>query len=265
MKHKIQPIIEKIGSGKPIVGIVGAMHGNESGPQIIEKLKKTIKPKKGTLVFLTANTKAREKNVRFVDEDLNRAFPGKKNGNYEQQLAHELTKIGKKFDYLIDLHSCSMESAPFCIIRSFAGEDMQLAKCSKLPFVVVYPRTTQGGGSFIDYVKCGIGLELGLHDKKSTVQDGYKAVLNILKSLEVIEGRVKKNQQKILKVIGHLERKEGITMREDIKNFQKIKKDQIIGTKNGKPLYAQNDFYPVLYKEKSYTNTYGWIGEEVRV
>lgn len=265
MNNITKPLVHIIGSGNPVIGIVGAMHGNESGPAIIEKLKKTVKVKKGTIKFIVANRQARAQNVRFLDEDLNRAFPGSKTGNHEQRLAQELIQIGKDIDYLIDLHSCSMESLPFCIIRSFDGEDMQLARESGLPFIVVYPQTTQGGGSFIDYVGCGIGFELGLHDKKETIEAGYNAVENILKSMGIIEGTMEKRQQKVLQVTGHLERNETIEMRDDLVNFQLVKKGTVIGKENGRPLRAQKDFYPVLYKEKSYTNTYGWIGEKVRV
>lgn len=265
MKKTTKPLVEIIGSGKPVIGIVGAMHGNESGPTIIEKLKKTVIPKKGTIKFIVANRQARAQNVRFVAEDLNRAFPGSKTGNHEQRLAQELIDIGKDIDYLIDLHSCSMESAPFCIVRTFDGQDMQLAKQSGLPFIVIYPQTTQGGGSFIDYVGCGMGFELGLHDKKETIEAGYRAVRNILKSMGVIGGEREESEQKVLQITGHLERNETIEMRDDLANFQLVRKGTVIGRKNGKDLLAQKDFYPVLYKEKSYTNTYGWIGEEVRV
>src|SRR5690242_12123871 len=109
--EQIQPIIDIKGKGKPVIGIVGAMHGNESGPAIIEKLKK-LKVRK-TIKYIIANPEAREKNVRFIDSDLNRSFPGKKDGNREERLAYQLRKIGKDIDILIDLHSCSMESKPF--------------------------------------------------------------------------------------------------------------------------------------------------------
>lgn len=257
-------MVTAIGSGKPVIGIVGAMHGNESGTAIIENLLKKIRLKKGTIKFIIANREARKANVRFLDEDLNRAFPGDKKENREQRLAQELLKIGKDVDVLIDLHSCSMESAPFCIIRSFDGKDMQLAKQSGLPFIVVYPRTTQGGGSFIDYVKCGIGFELGLHNKKETIQAGYNAVIHILKNLHVIDGKMKAQRQKVLQVTGHLERREGIVMKDSLKNFKLIKKGESLGRIDGKSLRAKSNFYPILYKEKSYVNTYGWIGEEVK-
>lgn len=264
MKNITKPKVTIIGSGKPVIGIVGAMHGNESGPTIIQKLKKTISLKKGTIKFIIAHPEAKKKKVRFIDEDLNRAFPGNKKENREQQIAQILLELGKDIDILIDLHSCSMESAPFCIVRSFDGPDMQLAKKSGLPFIVVYPQTTQGGGSFIDYVPCGIGFELGLHDKEETIQAGHGAIMNILRHLEVIEGAVREIKQKILKIAGHLERTKDIEMLESLVNFSFIKKGTVIGKKKGKPLYATKDFYPVLYKEKSYVNTYGWIGEEVK-
>lgn len=265
MKQRIQPIIEKLGKGKPVIGIVGAMHGNESGPAIIKKLKSTIQLQKGTVVFIIANTKAREQQVRFIDEDLNRAFPGQKDGNHEQQLAYELMQIGKELDFLIDLHSCSMESAPFAILRT-TGKDMKMSKASGLPFLVVYPLTTQGGGSFIDYVPCGIGFELGKHNKKSTIEAGFQATLSVLGYLGFIEkSEMRKGEQRILRVTGHLTKEKGLKMNDSLSNFKLVKKGEVIGIKNKKEIRAEKDFYPILYKEKAYTTNLGWMGEEIRV
>lgn len=261
-----KPIVETIGKGKPVIGIVGAMHGDESGPAIIDRFKKTIQIKKGTIKFIIANPQAREKNVRFLDSDLNRCFPGKVNGNREERLAKQLITTANDVDYLIDLHSCSMESPPFCIIRSLDGNDMKLAKKSGLPFIVFYPLGIQKGGSFIDYVKCGIGLELGLHGKKKTIEDGYHATMRILKNLGIVANKTRKGKdQKILKVVGHIDKEKGIGMEPHIANFKIIKKDEVIGMKNKKEIRAKESFYPVLYKEKAYTDTLGWMAEEIDV
>lgn len=271
MKKQIQPILEIVGKSKPVIGIVGATHGNESGPAIIEKLKKELCLKKGSIKYIIANPEARKINVRFIDSDLNRSFPGKKNGNKEERLARQLIEIGKDIDLLIDLHSCSMESKPFCIVRSFDGEDMKVAKMSGLPFIVVYPLVTQGGASFIDYVKCGVGMELGLHGKKQTIYAGINAAKRILSLYPCINTSLQKQaqlsnkKQKILKVTGYLQKEKGVVMSNKLQNFKLVKKGTVIASKGGKEILADRDFYPVLYKEKSYTTNNGWMAEEVIV
>jgi succinylglutamate desuccinylase len=50
------------------------------------------------------NLKATEHNQRFMDQDLNRSFPGVQGGNYEQNRAFEITKQLQQADFIIDIH-----------------------------------------------------------------------------------------------------------------------------------------------------------------
>lgn len=263
--NSYKPQITIIGNGKPVVGIVAAMHGNESSPVIIDQLKQQITLQKGTVIFITANPYALSKKNRYIDTDLNRIFPGKAGGNIEEQLANELVRIGGQCDYLLDLHSCSMESQPFCIIRTPAGEQLELAKKTGLPNIVVYPKLTQKGGSFIDYVSCGIGLELGLHGKERTIRDGYHAVLRVLLSLQMIEHVYNENvKQKIYTVTGHLAHCNAFQPNNEIQNFQLIKKGDIIGRNKKHIRRAKYNFYPIMYRQKSYNKILCWVSKQLQ-
>ena len=57
--------------------------------------------------FLIGNPLAMEKNIRFVESDLNRSFPGNISGTYEEKRAVEILKVIKKYEFIIDLHSTS--------------------------------------------------------------------------------------------------------------------------------------------------------------
>lgn len=58
---------------------------------------------------LIANPKAMYLNQRFVDQDLNRSFPGKAGGNYEENRARELGKVFPEYDLVIDFHQTFAE------------------------------------------------------------------------------------------------------------------------------------------------------------
>jgi succinylglutamate desuccinylase len=258
-------LITKIGTGKPVVAVVGGMHGDESGTQIIELLKKKIILKKGSVVFILANPYAIKEHIRFINADLNRVFPGKENGNIEEQLANKLVLASKKYEYLLDLHSCGMESEPFCIIRKKSGKQLELAQKTALPNIVVYPQKQQQGKSFIDYVSCGIGLELGLHKKKETIKNGYNAVLSVLSKLDMLEesiGEEKVIIQNMFYVTKHLYKLKKFTTNSKIKNFQLVKKGTILGFSIEKARRAREDFYPVLLGEKAYTNILCWVAKK---
>jgi hypothetical protein len=64
-----------------------------------------------------------------------------------------------------------MESEPFCIILKEVRKTVRTCSKAALLNTVVYPQKQQKGKSFIDYVSCGIGLELGLHKKRLSKMD----------------------------------------------------------------------------------------------
>ncbi|MBS3094157.1 succinylglutamate desuccinylase/aspartoacylase family protein, partial [Candidatus Pacearchaeota archaeon] len=65
--------------------IICCLHGNEIyGLEVCKD--------QSLFPFILANEKALKENKRFIDSDLNRSFPGKADGNYEERRAFELTK-----------------------------------------------------------------------------------------------------------------------------------------------------------------------------
>lgn len=98
----------------PVVGITAVIHGNElNGVPTIHRVINEIDVSQlsGTLVAVPCvNVPGYLRFTReFSDgKDLNRTFPGKKNGTVSQVFAYEIMhKIIKCFDYLIDLHTAS--------------------------------------------------------------------------------------------------------------------------------------------------------------
>ncbi|NLU09890.1 MAG: succinylglutamate desuccinylase/aspartoacylase family protein [Tepidanaerobacter acetatoxydans] len=93
----------------PHILIIAGLHGNEiAGIKAAEKLK-TLVLKRGKLTIIPkANIEACSNNIRYpyYMQDLNRSFPGKKQGTDTQKLAYELyTFIEKQSpDIILDLH-----------------------------------------------------------------------------------------------------------------------------------------------------------------
>lgn len=98
----------------PVVLITAGIHGAEYiGIQTARELSKELDPEKinGTIVFLlVANPQAAFSYTRlFVPEDgknLNRAFPGKKDGSLSEKIAYTIEhELHSQADYYIDLHA----------------------------------------------------------------------------------------------------------------------------------------------------------------
>ena len=97
----------------PILTLVAGVHGTEYVPIIaLQKVVDEISAKelKGTIVLVhIANMLAFSNRTVYINpvdnKNLNRIFPGKKNGTISERIAYTMTnEIFKKSDYLIDLH-----------------------------------------------------------------------------------------------------------------------------------------------------------------
>lgn len=84
--------------------VIGGMHGNETLGLEVVKLFQS----KPVLAIdtLLANEQAIKANSRFIEQDLNRTFPGDGTSKaYEPRRAAEILKIAKKYDVVLDFHN----------------------------------------------------------------------------------------------------------------------------------------------------------------
>ncbi len=221
--------------------VIACVHGNEQyGLEVIKMLPPSCS-------FFIANKKAIEENKRFIDTDLNRCFPGKKEGNNEEKIAYELMTTLNEFDEVIDLHSTSEECPLFGIITKPNNEKIELAKRLGLQKLVIMSPGYASGRALIDFVKKGISLEVGPHERKENVQD----TVNAIKSL-VVEATTGEIQLEIYEVFDII-RGEGT--KPLIGNFDEVKKGQPIAILPDKSMQeALFDFIAILVGEKSYNN-----------
>ena len=96
--------------------IVCNQHGNELlGDQLKDYLQKNNSPILKRLTFYNANPLAKNKKVRFIDTDMNRAYTNLNNANlnHEQKMAKKLSAKVKSYKLVIDLHTtvCNQPSA----------------------------------------------------------------------------------------------------------------------------------------------------------
>lgn len=222
------------------IGILVCVHGNE---QYGLKIKEILNNK---FEFIVANPLAVEKNVRFVDANLNRVFPGNKNSNlYEEKRAFELAKEIDNFSKLIDLHSTSEKMDLTGIISyPFDKEKMDFVKSLKLKKLVLMPESFDEGTSTDKYHNCCVCIEIGPHDGKNISLEVINLLENIGENISYFDGEV----FEIFKVIS--KEKNCISY---VKNYKFVKKgDPIMQNLDGEIICADFDFYPVLANEISY-------------
>lgn len=192
----------------PHLLVTGAVHGNETcGPTAIRKIMGQIeadalKLKKGRVTFVpVCNPQAYEKNVRFIDSNLNRSlFPNAQPHNYEETLKSSLCGYLESADVLLDLHSYHVGGKPFIFVGENGGEELAFAKSLGAENIVYGWQEAYGATSDEEMRKAtgtteyarlygayGVTMECGGHTQEHTPQVAYEAILRALTHLGMIE------------------------------------------------------------------------------
>lgn len=240
------------GYGRPVVGIVACLHGDEKlGKHVIRRLK-SIPLKKGTLEFIIANEEAMRRNERFIDDDLNRSFPGDEYGSYEERLAVDLREGLANYDYVIDIHSTTAKTEDFMITTGKDEETRRLASYVPLNKVVrMGPKITKGT-SLIENVRCGISIEF---DRRTEIQSAFGKVAACLTNLGSFAGIAEKTDQETYLAYNKMKKTEQNSKLELV-NFRQTTivrgfKYRVMGREISCPTLRET-FYPILFGERAY-------------
>ena len=178
-KLKIPIIVERSKIDGPVVLFTAGLHGDEiNGIEIVRQMitRKINKPKRGTIICIPVINvfgfvnKSRE----FPDgRDLNRVFPGSKNGSLASRFAYYLLKeVIPNVDYCIDFHAggASRFNAPQIRIVPNNAELKELSDVFNAPFTLYSKNIT---GSFRNSCdKLGVKMLLFEGGKSMDINNG---------------------------------------------------------------------------------------------
>lgn len=142
---QVPVIVERSHHDGPVVLLMAGMHGDEiNGMEIIRRIirKGYNKPATGTVICIPVFNIFGFLNVMRVlpdGRDLNRCFPGAKNGSLASQFAyHFMKEIAPKVDYVIDFHtgSAARNNMPQirCVFKDTVS--LELARIFNPPFII---------------------------------------------------------------------------------------------------------------------------------
>ncbi|GAA0713303.1 succinylglutamate desuccinylase/aspartoacylase family protein [Aquimarina litoralis] len=201
-KVEIPIIIERSKKSGPTVLITAGIHGDEiNGVEIVRQIisKKINKPAKGTIIcipllnvfgFLSMN--------RFFPDgrDLNRVFPGTKNGSLASRFAYQfVNEILPVADFCLDFHTGggSRFNAPHIRVDGKNERLMNLAKVFNAPFILLSENLE---GSYRGTcAKKGVDILLfeggkSQNSNRDIAKEGVLGVLRILNHLEMLKPSV---------------------------------------------------------------------------
>ena len=269
------------GKTGPKIVFFGAIHGNEyCGSLAIKKIIGDLESSSlnliyGSVLFVPiCNQEAQSKNVRFIDEDLNRIFRKTDTPkSHEEVLANELTTFIDQSDILLDIHSMQAEGPVNIFVDFPTIENRKFAKALGAPYAILgWPELyTNKGQGLVSYDttaytnkvgKIGILIECGQHSDPKAVDVAYDAIIRTLADFNVIsdignKSVVNIDMKEITMTDLFIKNAEGDHFVSEWKHLDKVSVGQVIAEREtGEKILANYDCVMVLPKLK------GLVGRE---
>lgn len=150
------------------VHFIAGLHGNEKSP--VRAMRDQ------SFEFTLGNPPAYEKNVRFIDFDLNASFK-RAGDDYEAKRAAELLELIGENEIVVDFHTTSAVTESFVILTDI--NMLPYAEFTGLKHAVLMTHNIKSGHALINH-RNGISIELSGYD----TEDSYNETRSILSRLE---------------------------------------------------------------------------------
>jgi len=198
---EVPVIIERSKNPGPVVLITAGIHGDElNGVEIVRQLisKEINKPKCGTTICIPVVNVFGFLNMapEFPDgRDLNRMFPGTKNGSLASRFAFQFVQeILPIADFCLDFHTGGASRFNVAQIRVKKGDkhSIELANIFKAPFTIVSTTITKSYRETCS--KMGIPILLfeggkSQDSNKEIAKQGVEGTMRILDHLNMLKSK----------------------------------------------------------------------------
>ena len=256
--------VETLGDGEPEVAIVGGIHGDEPcGPTAVEALLDADLDVERPVKFIVANEEALSHGVRYVDEDLNRAFPGSRDADtHEGRLAHDLLNELRGCE-ICSLHSTRSYAAPFALVEETSG--FARSVCSYLSVEALVETVQFSEGRLLGYPDV-VELECGLQRSATAADNAKRLSREFLVATGVLSGDEEPHRRHPLPVFRmekQIPKPEATTYEVFVDNFERVAEGERFAAADGEPMYADRPFYPVLLSAYGYEKVFGYAGDLV--
>ena len=266
--------IYELGEGTPEVAVVGSVHGDEPcGQRAIERFVAGEPSVERPVKLVVANEEALDAGRRYLDEDLNRAFPGDpKAESHEGRLAHDLVRElrGKT---VLSLHSTQSYAEPFALVDEV--DAVSRAICPHLPMEYLVETGPFSTGRLIDHAHT-IEVECGLQGSEEAATNAYWILRAFLSATGVlpapVEGDVEpplslhrrdEDEVTVFRLLDQIPKNPAEEYRIFVDNFQRVAPGDTVAAADGDAYSADDEFYPVLLSAHGYEDVFGYAADRL--
>jgi predicted deacylase len=244
--------VEKLGEGEPEVAVVGSIHGDEPcGKKAIERFLESDFEISRPIKLIIANEKALGKDVRYVDCDLNRSFPGDiSSEEYEERIAAQILEHVKGLKTL-SLHSTKSYADPFAAMSVLDNEKIEMVRETGVR--IISHHANEEIDCLSEYSNT-VSIECGFQGSESAAENAFRVMKNFLAANEVIDTEYRTASPEIFRIYETVE-EPGFEF--TAVNFQKVEEGEIYARYMDRELRAEEGFYPVLMSTDGYEELLG--------
>jgi hypothetical protein len=261
--------VYQLGSGTPKVAVVGGIHGDEPcGPRGIDRVLADDPDVDRPVKFVVANEAAAEQDTRYVDEDLNRAYPGDPDADtHEGRLAAALRRELEGCTTL-SLHSTQSYAEPFAITETV--DEIAQSVVPRLPVEYLVESAAFSQGRFIEQAHT-VEAECGLQKSEEAAENAYWLIRAFLAATNVMpepttEDRIHSRGTHEVSVF-RLREEIGKPPAESYEilahNFQRVGAGEPFAVADGEEFLADEEFYPVLMSAHGYSEVFGYAADHI--
>ena len=254
--------VETRGEGEPEVAIVGGIHGDEPcGPRAIDAFLRDAPPLERPVKFVVANEEALSRNLRYVEEDLNRAFPGDPDGEtHESRLAHDLLQEIRGLT-VFSIHSTQSFGKSFALC-----DELDTLARSVVPHLTVEALVETArfsDGRLIEYPGV-LEVEAGLQGSDDAAENATILIREFLAAVGAIAEVPRPTREVPIYRMDRIVPKDPADRYEVyVDNFTRVDAGERYAAADGEVFYAEEPFYPILMSPYGYEDVFGFMGELV--
>lgn len=256
--------VEQLGDGDPEIAVVGGIHGDEPcGVTAIETLLSEQPAVDRPVRLVVANEEALAAGERYLDDDLNRSFPGDAGADsHEKQLAARLTEVLAGCA-TISLHSTQSYADMFAIVDGMGEFERRV--CPRLSVDAVVNAGAFDRGRLFASVDRLIEVECGYQGSDAAAENAIRVVQDYLGALDALPSakREPREDMPVYRLTRQVPKRQAKSYEVYASNFEHVPAGKPFAAADDEEFALEEGFYPVLMSPYGYEDVFGYAAERV--
>ncbi|MCT9097727.1 succinylglutamate desuccinylase/aspartoacylase family protein [Haloarchaeobius sp. HME9146] len=249
-------LVEQLGEGEPELAVVAGIHGDEPcGVRAVERLIDEQPPVRRPVKLVVANEEALEAGVRYLEEDMNRTFPGDPDADtHEGRLAAAV--YAEVEDCLtFSIHSTRSHADPFAVYDRMTEHVRNVVP--RLPVAAVVETGDSVDGRLTTAVDV-IEVEAGLQGTDAAAENADRLTRAFLTATGALPGDAPAKPIPHFRLHERIPKVPAERYEVFVENFQRVAPGTTFAAADGDEQVADAEFYPVLLSTDGYEDVFGY-------